>query len=238
MKYNCLIVDDEGLARAGMEKFVDRVPTLKLVDSCNSAFKAMEVLSTQRIDILFLDIKMPQMSGIEFLKSLHKVPATIITTAFSEYAVESFELDVIYYLVKPISFEKFLKAVNKAIDFSALQNQGKSVAEDHLFIKCQKNYEKILFNDILFVEALQNYVIFRTTHGNYITYLTLKRVGEFLPAESFSKVHKSFIVAHNKIDRIERDQLVIQDYEIKFSSQYKSKIVNSIMGDNLLKRRN
>lgn len=158
----CILADDEPLARKGIENFIREIPFLELADSCCSAMQVMDVLSTKKPDLLFLDIQMPKMTGLDFLKSLPQPPITIITTAYPNYAVESYELAVIDYLLKPIPFERFVKAVNKAREYFELQNNvqaNKEQAHDYCFIKCDKTYEKIDYADILFVEAFVNYVV-------------------------------------------------------------------------------
>lgn len=237
MKLNCLIVDDEPVARNGMEEYVREVEFLNLAGKCENPLKASAFLSEQTIDLLLLDIHMPKLSGIEFLRTLKDPPMVIFTTAYSEYAVEGYSLDVIDYLMKPVSFDRFLKAVQKARDFHALKHQPRAVAQVYFFIKCDSKYERINFNDVLFVESLQNYVVINTTDKKYITYLTLAAVEEQLPSGLFMKVHKSFLIALNQIKAIEGNDLIVQNgHHIPISRNLKDEVMNRILGNNLLKR--
>jgi DNA-binding LytR/AlgR family response regulator len=235
MKLQCLVVDDEHLARKGMEKYIGNADGLELLQSCDSAITAMEVLQKVNVDILFLDIQMPQMTGITMLKQLQHKPATIITTAYPNYALEGFELDVMDYLIKPIPFPRFVKAVTKAKEYLKLK-QTDSHPEDYFFIKCDHRYEKIEFDDLLFAEAMQNYVVLHTTTKKFISHLTFKSVEEFLPASKFIKVHKSYIVALSKIDSIEGLEIKIGKHMINVSRNQKDEIMNAILGSRLLKR--
>src|SRR5829696_9108918 len=161
----CIIADDEQLARKGIENFVNKIPFLELVSLCNNALQVQEQLQKQKIDLLFLDIQMPGMTGIELLKKNKNLPITIITTAFPNYALESFELEVMDYLVKPIPFERFVKAVNKAREYYEIKKSSLSTRNDeveYFFIKTNKQYEKIFLSEIIMVEAMQNYVLIHT----------------------------------------------------------------------------
>lgn len=236
---NCIIVDDEPLARKGIENLISEIPFLNLVGSAANSLQAMKALEENKVDLMFLDVQMPKMTGIEFLRTLKHPPITIITTAYQNYALEGYELDVTDYLIKPISLERFTKAVNKARDFFHLRTAktGKlKVAEDYFFIKCGTRYEKVLFDEILFVEALQNYVVIQAQTKRFITYLTFKGVEEYLPSPQFIRVQKSYIVSVRKIDKIEGSEIKIGTYSIPISRQNKDEVMNAILGDRLLKR--
>ena len=200
MKLSCIIIDDEPLARKGLREYIQDVDFLQLVGEFDSPLKATEVLSNQQIDLMFLDIHMPKITGIEFLKSLQHPPQVIFTTAYPQYAVDGFDLNVLDYLVKPISFDRFLKAAMKAKETSG-KKQGTAAsttqAEDYVFIKADNKLVKIFYHDILYVEALQNYVTIHTVNKKYITYLTFKSMEESLPADQFIRVHKSYMVSAN-----------------------------------------
>jgi len=237
-KLNCLIVDDEPVARKGMEEYVREVPFLNLVAKCDTALKAQPYIQDGSVDLLLLDIQMPRLSGIDFLKTIKDPPMVIFTTAFSEYALEGYSLDVIDYLMKPVAFDRFLKAVQKAKDFFEMKHQHKtSASEGFFFIKCDSKYERILFDDVQFVEALQNYVVVNTQEKKYITYLTLTSVEEQLPADRFMKIHKSFLINLQKIKSIEGTEVVLQKgAKIPLSRNLKEEVMNRILGNNLLKR--
>jgi DNA-binding LytR/AlgR family response regulator len=236
MKLNCLIVDDEPLARKGLEEYVHEVSFLQLAGSCENAVKAAVKLNEGNVDLMLLDIQMPKLSGIEFLKTLKNPPLVIFTTAFSEYALESYSLDVIDYLVKPIPFDRFLKAVQKTFDFHALRQKAGATAEDYFFIKCDHKFEKVTYSDVLFVESMQNYCIIHTPERKLIAYITLSGLEEQLPANRFLKVHKSFIVSLEKIKALDGNDILIANCRIPISRSMKDDVVAKIMGNHLFKR--
>src|SRR5688572_3351142 len=231
-RIDCLIIDDEQLARTGVENFVKKIPFLNLVNSCNNIFQLEEKLAKQKVDLLFLDIQMPGMSGIDFLRRNSSAPITIITSAYSEYALQSFEFDVIDYLVKPIPFERFLKAVNKAKDFFELKqkkiNEENSEA-DYFFIKCEKQFEKVFFNEIVFVEALENYVIIQTDKKKFITYVTFKSVEDYLSKKQFIKIHKSYIISLPKIEQIRGNEIKIGALSFPIGRSYKKEVFSIVL---------
>ncbi len=236
MKLNCLIVDDEPLARKGLEEYVQEISFLRLSGSCDSAIKASAFLEQNPIDLMLLDIRMPKLSGIDFIRTLKNPPLVIFTTAYSEYAVESYSLDVIDYLLKPISHERFLKAAEKALDYYSLkQKSGSGSLIDYFFIKSDHKFEKINFSDIRYVEAMQNYCILHIQSRKLISYITLTHLLEKLPADRFMKVHKSFIVSLEKISTLDGNTLILGTSRIPVSRSLKTEIMNRIK-ENLLKR--
>lgn len=237
MNLRTLIVDDEPLARRGMVEYVNEVSFLTLVGDCPSAAQAARHLAEGEVDLLLLDIQMPRLTGIDFLKTLAKPPMTIFTTAYTEYAVEGYALDVIDYLVKPIPFERFLKAVQKAHDFHQQRTaKGTAPLQEYFFAKSNGRFERIFFNDVLFVESMQNYVIIHLATQKYIVYITLAGIQEQLPVDRFLKVHKSFIVAVEKVNSIDNNDLLINQHRIPISRTMRDEVVKRIMGDNLLQR--
>jgi DNA-binding LytR/AlgR family response regulator len=236
MKLNCLIIDDEPVARKGLAEYAKDVEFLNVVAQCENAMKASTFLQEGKIDLLFLDIQMPKLSGVDFLKSLKNPPMTIFTTAFSEYALEGYSLDVIDYLIKPISFERFLKAVHKAYDFYKMKNNAVQATENYFFVKSNGRIEKVDFSEILYVESLQNYVTIHTKDRKLITYLTLSGLESQLPADRFMKVHKSFLVASAKIESIDGNELIIGKARVPISRTLKDEVLQKIVGKNLLKR--
>jgi DNA-binding LytR/AlgR family response regulator len=235
---NCIVIDDEQAGRKVIEEYIEETNYLRLAGSFSSHTKALELLTNTNVDLLFLDIQMPKMNGIDFLKSLSNPPITIMITAYSEYAVQGFELDVLDYLLKPISKERFLKACNKAREFWELKNKSTSdgAPPDHFFIKCNSQYEKIRFDDVLFVEAANNYVVIHTKEKKLNTYLTLKAASEFLPSDRFIKVHKSFIVSLDKIERIDGGKIIIQGQEIPVSRALRESVMTQVLNKNIIKR--
>jgi DNA-binding LytR/AlgR family response regulator len=239
MKLNCLIVDDEPVARKGLEEYVNEVDFLQFTGMCESAVKASAFLNEGNIDLILLDIQMPKLSGIEFLKTLKNPPMVIFTTAYSEYALEGYSLDIIDYLVKPIPFERFLKAVQKARDFHLLKQKAESAstaAQDYFFIKCDHKFEKVNYNDVLYVEAMQNYCIIHTTERKMITYITFSGLERQLPGDRFLKVHKSFLVSLGKITSLDGNEIVIGNARVPISRNLKEEVIAKIMGNNLFKR--
>jgi DNA-binding LytR/AlgR family response regulator len=237
MKLNCIIVDDEPVARKGLEEYIMDCGFLTMEGSCENAIKAMTLLNEKAVDLIFLDIQMPKMSGIDFLKSLHQPPMVIFTTAYPEYALESYELDVIDYLVKPIPFERFLKSAQKAFDYKSLREKALAgSATDYFFVKSDNKYEKVKYADVLFVEAMQNYCIIHTSSGKLITYLTFGSMESNLPADQFLKVHKSFLVSIQKINAIEGSEILIGRARIPISRSLKEQVMKRIMDNNLFKR--
>ncbi len=206
---NTIIVDDEPLALDVLETYIEKIPELNLVAKCNNAIEANAALKEHEIDLMFLDIQMPQLTGIDFLKTLSKPPIVVFTTAYANYALEGFELDAIDYLLKPISLERFMKAANKAIEQVELQNaakgggeSGEADKEDFIFVKADKKLVKIKYDDILYIEGLKDYVIIRTDTGRVITLQTMKSLEAKLPSNLFRRIHRSYIVAVDKINAV------------------------------------
>lgn len=237
---NCVIVDDEPLAREGIAQYVQEVDFLTLIDVCENPLKLMKLMDEHRIDLIFLDIQMPKMNGIDFLKIVQKRPMVIVTTAFPSYAIEGFQLNVLDYLLKPITFDRFFKSANKAKDyFQLINNSGNSGTPktdqqaDYFFIKCGSKYEKIQLDDILYVEGMQNYVTIYTRKGKYLTLLYLKNLEQNFNNESFIRVHKSYIVAIDKIEGIEGNEIYIQSHRIPISRNYREQVIEQVVSNKL-----
>ncbi len=206
---NVIIVDDEPLALEVLETYIKEIPEINLLQSCNNALEANEALKNHDIDLMFLDIQMPQLTGIDFLKTLKNPPLVIFTTAFANYAIEGFELNAIDYLLKPISLERFIKSVNKASEQLALQkNEGSGTAvesdsPEFIFVKADKKLQKVNFADIVYIEGLKDYVIIRKSDGSrIITLQTMKSLESKLPAHYFKRIHRSYIVQIDQINAI------------------------------------
>ncbi len=201
---NTIIVDDEPLALDVLETYIEQVPELNLVQRCNNALEANEALKKHEVDLMFLDIQMPQLTGIDFLKTLTRPPLVIFTTAYPNYAIEGFELDAIDYLLKPISLERFMKAVNKAADQLQLQRrEAPAEGEDFIFVKADKKLVRVKFSDVLYIEGLKDYVIIRMEGGKrVITLQTMKSLEEKLPPNLFKRIHRSYIVNIDKIEAV------------------------------------
>jgi len=238
---NCVIVDDEPLAREGLADYVKEIDFLQLAGVCINPIELGKLLGSQKIDLIFLDIQMPKMNGIDFLRILQSPPMIIITTAFSEYALEGFQLNVLDYLLKPITFDRFFKAVGRARDYHQLTAARSPSAdasnlqqgEDFVFIKCGNKFEKIHFADILYIEALQNYVAIYTTRGKYLTLLYLKNIEQNLDRNAFIRVHKSYIVPIGKIDAIDGNEIRIATHRIPVSRNYREQVIRQVVNNNL-----
>ena len=232
---NCLIVDDEPLAQDLLEDFVSKVPYLDLVKKCKSAYEALEVIQTQQIDLIFLDIQMPDLNGIEFAGSVKPQPMIIFTTAFTEYAVDGFELNAIDYLVKPIPFKRFLKATNKALEYFNLKNKpeaknvkGDYEERDYIFVKSEYQTKRINYSDILYIEGFKDYIKIYTNEKVIMTLMSLKEIEEKLPSSQFVRVHRSFIISIKKIDSIQRSRVIIGEKWIPVGDFYKKAFFNNI----------
>jgi DNA-binding LytR/AlgR family response regulator len=241
MKLRCVVIDDEPLARECIVNYVNQVDFLQLAGQGSNPLEVTQVLDRQEADLMFLDIQMPVMNGIDFLKATANPPLVIITTAYPSYALEGFQLDVMDYLVKPITFDRFFKAVNKTKDYHRLLAKSATLERDkadadYFFIKCDYKYERIYFDDILYIQALQNYVTIYTRKGKYITLLYLKNVEQNLLSHSFIRVHKSYIVAIPKIEAIENNEIIIQSFRIPISRNYRDQVIERVVNDRLWKK--
>lgn len=198
-----LIIDDEPLAQEVIETYINQMPNLELAGKCLNAFEANEKLKSNDIDLIFLDIQMPEINGIDFLKSLTSPPLVIFTTAFSEYAVEGFELNAVDYLLKPISVDRFMKAVNKAEE-AFLKKGGDSdfESDEYMFVKADKKLIRVNFEDIIYIEGLKDYVIIKLANSRIITLQTMKSLEEKLPSKYFKRIHRSYIMNIKKIKAV------------------------------------
>ena len=224
MELKCLIVDDEPLAQRVLEKYISELSSLELKGKCSDAIEAMEALQEQEIDLIFLDINMPRLSGINFLKSYKNPPMVIITTAYTEYALESYELNVLDYLKKPFSFERFLQAVRKAEEKVKVVAEPQESSKDemeYIFVKANKKTVNICLDSILYIEALGDYVKIFTGEGHVVTYQSLKGIERLLPSQKFYRIHKSYIVSLSKIKSIEGNMVHMENGTIPLGNNYK-----------------
>ncbi len=221
---HCLIIDDEPLSRNVLKAFVSDHPDLNLVGECKDAFEAMELLNSQPVDLLFLDINMPKLSGINFYKSLNQKPHVIFTTAYPEFAVEGFELNAVDYLMKPIAFERFVSAVQKVKDKSG-QAQIPENVSDYILLKADKKMYRTPFTDILFCEALGDYVKVHLTDRVLIVTITMKKLLTELPSDQFIRTHKSYIINKSRFDYIEGNQIKIGDNSVSIGQSYREEVL-------------
>jgi two-component system, LytTR family, response regulator len=238
MKLNCIIIDDEPVARKLLEEYIGDTDFLQLTGKAENPIKATTLLNNNKADLLFLDINMPKMSGIEFLRSSVELPLTIMTTAYTEYAIEGFELNVLDYLVKPFSYERFLKACTKAKEYYELKNNqlDNTAALDYFFVKCDGRIEKILYDELVYVEAMLNYVVLHTENRKLIVYLTMKSIAEQLPENIFLKIHKSTIVNINKIKSIEGNEIYLGKAKVTISQSLHENVMKEILKGKMIKR--
>jgi DNA-binding LytR/AlgR family response regulator len=238
MNIRCLIIDDEPLAQRVIERYVENIPFLDIVKKCSNAIEAIDVLHNLEVDLLFLDINMPKLSGMDFLKTLKNPPLVIVTTAYAEFAIQGYELDVVDYLMKPFAFERFYKAIQKAEELlkgKGQRNIGHKEAEKQddsfIFIKSSKKTYKVNLDEILYIEALGDYVKIYTADRMIITYQSLKNIETLLPSGAFPRIHKSFIIALSRIDMIEGNHVKIKDRLIPIGTNFKAdfeKLIKSI----------
>ncbi len=232
-KLNCIAIDDEPLALDIIEDYINKVDFLHLVKRCYRATDAIDIIRNKNIDLIFLDIQMPKITGVQFAKSIKDIPPVIFTTAYSNYAVEGFELDAVDYLVKPFTFERFLKAASKAYSLHKLKNNSQieintNNKADYIFVKSEYKNIKINFKDILYIEGLSDYIKIHLLNGEKILSLqSLKAFNEKLP-NSFIRIHRSFIISFDKIKSIQKNRVFIGNKELSVGESYKEEFLKII----------
>jgi DNA-binding LytR/AlgR family response regulator len=232
LKIKTIIVEDEPLAREGLLNYIREVDFLQVNKVCEDALEANQTLALEKIDLMFLDIQMPKITGIDFLKSLKHPPMVVMTTAYPNFALQGYELDVLDYLVKPFPFDRFLKAVNKAREFFQLKTKGPAPGPnelDYFFIKCDYRYEKIHFTDVLYVEGMENYVVIHTAAQKFVTLLRMKTIEETLPASDFIRIHKSFIVSLRAISSIDGNEVIVAGKRLPISREKRNEILEKVV---------
>lgn len=240
MKIKCIAIDDEPPALLQMEEYISRVPFLELLHTFDNGISAIEFLKENEVDLIFLDIEMEGFTGIQMLKVIKNKPFVILTTAYDSYAIQAFDLDVTDYLLKPISFERFYKSVEKVYDIKNEKKQAGTVTsqatqatpeeKNYIFVKTEYRMQRVDFKDILYVEGLKEYLIIKMVTGRVITLQSFKHMEELLPASNFIRVHKSYMVAIDKIEFIERNRIKIADKLIPVGDTYK-KIFYEALGN-------
>jgi DNA-binding LytR/AlgR family response regulator len=224
----CIIVEDEVLAQQVIQNHLEKIDSFELVGVCSNAPEAKEVLSKCEVDLIFLDIQLPGMTGLNFLRSLLNPPLVVLTTAYAEYALESYELNVVDYLLKPISFERFSKTVNKIIDGRTFVESKDNATSDHIFVKSNGKFFRVNFSDIHFIEAMKDYLKIYTTDHTLITHQTMNEIEKILPFKQFIRVHKSYIVAVARIKSIYGNTIETGKSTIPIGINYKERVMNLI----------
>jgi DNA-binding LytR/AlgR family response regulator len=222
---SCLIVEDEPASQEILKKYVVDFPGLDLKGICSNAFEAGEALQKGEIDLIFLDINMPRLSGLEFYRSLTSPPPVIFTTAYPEYAVSGFEVNAVDYLVKPFAFDRFVKAVNRFVDSSRTKSHS---LDGYLMLMADKKMHKIDFDSLLFVEGMGDYVKVHTTARTLVVHITLQKLQDLLPSENFLRIHKSFIISLARLEYIEGNMAIIEKQQIPIGQTYRSEFLSTI----------
>lgn len=234
-KYNVIVVDDEFLAQKLLQDYVSKVDSLQLVATCSNAFEAMEALKNNKVDIMFLDIQMPDLTGLELVKGLEKKPAVVFTTAYSEYAVDAFNLSVADYLLKPFDFPRFFQAVNKAIgveqpltDAADKPHDTISRSNDFITVKADYKLYKINYDDLLYIEGQHEYVTFHTTQRRITALFALKDLEEILPKDRFVRVHKSYIVSFKQIQDLDKSDVTVAGNKVPVGASYRDELLERL----------
>jgi len=234
MKINCVVTDDEPIARQGLCGYIEKIDYLSLIGECEDALQLNNLLKTEQPDLLFLDIEMPYLSGLDLLSSIQNPPKVVITSAYEKYALKGYELDVIDYLLKPISFDRFMKAVDKV--YHLMEKESAKNTTEFIFVKSGKQLKKIFIADILFVESMENYVNVFTASSKEVVYSTLKFFLDSLPSDNFLQVHRSYIVNTKHIQSIEGNMLHIASYEIPIARNLRNQALETILNNRLIYR--
>jgi len=239
MILNCVIIDDEPMARKLLQEYIEETDFLKLAGIAENPLKAIEVINNVETDLIFLDINMPKMNGMAFLKSSPNLPMVIMTTAYGQYALEGFEMAVIDYLVKPFSLERFIKASQKALELKVLKQKNilaDKTAPNYFYIKCDGKIERVIYDELLYIEGMTNYVTLYTTDKKLVVYLTIKGILEKLPPVKFMQVHKSYIVNTERINTIDGHTLRLGDKKITMGANYADELMKHVLKDRFIKR--
>ncbi len=243
MKIRCIAIDDEPLALNKMKNYIGKVPFLDLVATFNNGIDAISFIKDNKVDLMFLDVQMDELTGIQMLETLKERPKVILTTAYDSYALKGYELDVCDYLLKPISFERFLQSVNKIFDLLSNKNHEsvklssetgqENKKEKFVFIKTEYRMQKVNFDDILYIEGMKDYLLIRTITEKIMTLQNFRKMEELLPPDNFIRTHKSYMVAINKIESIERNRIKIKDKLIPIGDTYKKAFSDFFEKNNL-----
>jgi len=239
MILNCIIIDDEPIARKLLQEYIEETDYLELVGTAENPLKATTLLNDLDVDLIFLDVNMPKMNGFQFLRSATNLPMVIMTTAYGQYALDGFELSVIDYLVKPFSLERFIKATQKALELKTLKQKGSNTTDtlsDHFYVKCDGKIERVLYSELIYIEAMANYITLYTDTKKLIVYLTIKGIQEKLPAAQFLQVHKSHIINTDKIINIEGSMINLGIARINIGNSFYDDVMDKLLKGRFFKR--
>jgi DNA-binding LytR/AlgR family response regulator len=226
---NCIIVDDDEMSRSTVQHFVEQTEFLKLKGNCSSASEAIQLLKTEQIHLVFLDIEMPQMSGLEMLETLEVSPYIIFITSKRDYAVEAFEHNVVDYLLKPLKYVRFIKAVNKVMDLVRVAKTTTfDITEDDIFVKSELKYVRIRFKEVCYIEAMADYVVLYLKDSKHIIHSTMKGIEKKIPLDSFVRIHRSYIVNQTKIEQVENANVIINAKRLPIGASYKNDFMSKL----------
>ena len=239
MTLNCIIIDDEPIARKLLQEYIEETDFLVLVGTAENPLKATKLVNELEVDLIFLDVNMPKMNGFQFLRSAVNLPMVIMTTAYGQYALDGFEMAVVDYLVKPFSLERFLKAAQKAMDLKLLKHKQapapKNDPED-FYVKCDGKLERVVYDELIYVESMSNYVTLYTTNKKLIVYLTMKGIQEKLPADKFLQVHKSYLINTSKVTTIDGRMINLGDINISIGLSFYDEVMEKLLKGKYFKR--
>ncbi len=235
---NCIVIENDARAREEMKQNIKNVPNLELIGSFENALKANEFLQENDVDLMFTEVELPGLNGLDFVRSLKNPPQVIVTTSDSKHAIEAFNLDVMDYMVKPIKMDRFLKAINKVEGILRMHDEPSAIDynEDFIFVKSERKYVKLNYNDIYFIEGLKDYVILHANKGRFMTAMNVKTVHRRLPNPTFFRTSKSYIVNVNHIDEIDGEDVIVQDTRIPIGRSYREKFVHKFVQSRLIRR--
>ncbi|MDA3819719.1 MAG: LytTR family DNA-binding domain-containing protein [Candidatus Delongbacteria bacterium] len=235
---NCIVIDNDSRAREEMKQNIKNVPNLEMIGSFETALKANEFLLENDVDLMFTEVELPGLNGFDFVRSLKNPPQVIVTTSDEKHAVEAFELDVLDFLAKPIKMDRFIRAINKAEGVLRMHDEPSAIDynEDFIFVKSERKYVKLNYNDIYFIEGLKDYVILHANKGKFMTAMNVKTVHRRLPNPTFFRTSKSYIVNVNHIDEIDGEDVIVQDTRIPIGRSYREKFVHRFVQKRLIRR--
>jgi DNA-binding LytR/AlgR family response regulator len=239
MILKCLIIDDEPIARKLLQEYIEETDFLVVAGTAENPLKATSLINSLNIDLIFLDVNMPKMNGFQFLRSAVNLPMVIMTTAYGQYALDGFEMAVVDYLIKPFSLDRFLKATQKALELQTLRHKPRWPEKneaDHFYVKCDGKIERVLYNELVYIEAMANYITLYTTTKKLVAYLTIKGIHDKLPAGKFIQVHKSYIVNSDMINNIEGNMLNLNGTKISIGLSFYDGVMDEILKGRFFKR--